>query len=143
MDTVRDYNSICWETDIKVVKKMIDSIYAIEKAKFKAMDLLTGKFSDEELKILIGDLIYFNNDLNSKNNAVYFLKLEPDVYLKKIPLGNRKVVINKIERLKIVEWRAIVFLNRYLKEKLQDVSFIIKQINDLKRVRRAKLKKLS
>ena len=143
METVGDYNSICCMMDIKAVKKQLDKIYAIEKARFNAMDLLTGKYSDEELEILLGDLIYYNNDLNSKKNTVYFFKLEPDVYLKKISVSKRKGFIDKIERLKIVEWRAIVFLNNYLKTKWRDTSFTINQINNLKSVRRAKLKNLS
>jgi hypothetical protein len=143
MDMIDNYNIISRAKSLKDVQAQLRKIYMIEKKKFEAMDEISGEFTDEELKHLFCGVYFIQGNLKSKNNQLFFYKLQPDGYLKDISPKNRERYILKIKKLNIKKWRAIAFLYNYAQlRQYFDYNKLISDINDIRRVRNAKLTKI-
>jgi len=144
MDMIENYNVISRAKTLKEVQAQLNEIYKLEKKRFKAMNEISMEFTPEELNHLFCREYFLQDDLKSKNNRLYFYKLQPDGYLSDISPNKREPFISKIKKLKIKKWRAVVFLHNYANCRQNfDYPSLIHEINDLQRLRKAKLSKLN
>jgi len=140
---IENYNVISRAKNLKEVQAQLSEIYKLEKKRFKAMNEISMEFTPEELNHLFCGVYFLQDNLKSKNNQLFFYKLQPDGYLSKISPNNRESFISKIKNLKIKKWRAIVFLYNYANCRQNfDYPSLICEINDLQRLRKAKLTRL-